>query len=126
MKTMQILLAGTSFILMLGFVAHSQNITDKTQKENIQVQKGTTTGRNFIDSNNNGICDRFEERGKTTRGAGFIDKDGDGICDNRQGGNQKGNRQACDGTGFKHRNGKGKGTGNCDGTGKRMHQGWQK
>lgn len=53
------------------------------------VSIGTTTafaagngwGRNFIDADNDGICDNCG-LGMCAMGAGFVDADGDGICDN--------------------------------------------
>ena len=52
------------------------------------VSIGTTTafaaengwGRNFIDADNDGICDNCG-LGMCAMGAGFVDADGDGICD---------------------------------------------
>jgi hypothetical protein len=40
-------------------------------------------GAGFVDKNNDGVCDNFADRHPQGRGAGFVDKNNDGICDNR-------------------------------------------
>lgn len=78
-------------------------------------------GRNFVDSDNNGVCDRYNSSCKFVdedgdgicdncaidscgKGAGYVDEDGDGICDNFAAGTPK------NGTGLKR--------GRCGGRGR--------
>lgn len=42
---------------------------------------GRGCGRNFVDSDGNGVCDNYDSNG-CGNGAGFVDADGDGVCDN--------------------------------------------
>lgn len=41
---------------------------------------GNGNGRNFVDSNSDGVCDNLEPG--ICRGQNFVDLNGDGICDN--------------------------------------------
>ncbi len=41
-------------------------------------------GGNFVDADNDGVCDNREERPCGNRGDGFVDADNDGVCDNRE------------------------------------------
>lgn len=67
----------------------------------------TTVGPNFVDANNDGICDNRPSGKQGVRGRNFVDANNDGICDNR------GSRNRGNGNGY--RNGNGKGNGNCNG-----------
>lgn len=67
----------------------------------------TFRGRNFVDANNDGICDLYGTN------CAFVDEDGDGICDNY-------NSSSCGGCGYGMGRGHGSryidadGDGNCD------------
>ena len=37
---------------------------------------------NFVDANNDGVCDNYSEAGCQMQGANFVDADDDGVCDN--------------------------------------------
>jgi hypothetical protein len=97
MKKLTIILF-VSFLL-LGFhsISAAQKVPAKNTNQNV-------TGVNFIDKNNDGICDNNGTRGVRASGRNYADKNKDGICDNLATGN-RGN-----GKGF--RNGSGKGCGN--------------
>jgi hypothetical protein len=86
-------------------------------------QAKSTTG-NFVDKNNNGVCDNFEAHGKSGQGKNFVDKNGDGKCDNCKGDCKgdckgKGNGTCCgkaQGCGHGQQgNGNGKCSGKCEG-----------
>ena len=55
---------------------------------------------NYVDSDNNGVCDNREESGKNCgnsicnqKNENYVDADNDGVCDNRNGnGKHNGNR----------------------------------
>lgn len=93
--------------------AFAQTQSNKPTKNKAQtVSSQNFRGPNFVDKNNDGVCDN---RGTNMRrsGANFIDKNNDGVCDNYgkrkfdQNRNRKGN-----GKGKHHRRGKGNGNGN--------------
>ncbi|OQC36695.1 MAG: hypothetical protein BWX63_01695 [Bacteroidetes bacterium ADurb.Bin041] len=106
MKTTVITIA----LAMMTVVAFGQEnqqtkATDKIQtEEKAQTEDKVQTRRGpyFVDKNNNGICDNFEDgtrprrgqgrnaRGVNAKGRFFVDKDNDGICDNYQSGNRQG------------------------------------
>ncbi len=98
----------------------SGNFVDKDNNgicDNFETRSGNGGGANFIDKNGDGICDNIESRSGNRRGVNFVDKNGDGICDNRAN-IDKTNLNCCrNGQGYKHRNGqrqgKGKGPGKC-------------
>jgi hypothetical protein len=70
-----------------------------------------STGRNYVDKDNNGVCDNLGTKSGSGRGANFVDKNGDGICDNRANAGNK----CRNGQGNQNRNGQGqgRGKGNC-------------
>jgi hypothetical protein len=107
MKRVSILGVVLVAALALGMVVSGALLAQQDSSK-VQVQERTTlqqqarsnsqgsaagrpafAGRNFVDENGNGICDRFEQgqafgpRGNrgTGQGANFVDEDGDGICD---------------------------------------------
>jgi hypothetical protein len=84
----------TAFFAIQGFNQTSVAKQNQGDDQKANQQKSMTTG-NFVDKNNNGICDHFEARGTNGHGRNFVDKNGDGKCDNCQ--------SDC----------KGKGNGNC-------------
>lgn len=114
----------TSFIAVMLFISSqgfSQNsVSDKSQNNQGNTGKANTVARgNFVDSNNDGICDNYQVRTNNGRGANFVDKNGDGICDNRgSGGTGRGKGNGC-GMGYQrgHGNGGGAGLGNQRGYG---------
>ena len=48
-------------------------------------------GDNFVDANEDGICDNYNSA--SGNGGGFTDEDNDGICDNRGNGGGQGNHR---------------------------------
>jgi hypothetical protein len=89
----------------------------KTQNDNQEKTTLVNTGRNFVDQNNDGICDnRQNNQSKQVQGRNFVDKNNDGICDNNPNGNPnckngKGNQNNCrvknnnccgNGNGYRH------------------------
>ncbi len=82
MKTIGTLISTALLLLFFTAQAQAQNSTTAGTKQIQQKDKSTVAvnGRNFVDKDNNGICDN---RGATKgKGANFVDKDGDGKCDN--------------------------------------------
>ena len=98
-----------------------------TRSKSQAVSSQTFKGVNFVDKNNDGVCDN---RGTNMRnnGKSFVDKNNDGVCDNygqrkfdqnrnrKHKGQGKGNGN---GNGKKHRKGNGNGNGNGNGRGRR-------
>ena len=116
----------TSFIIM--FIASAISAQNTASSKGTKTPSSTNAANRgqFVDINNNRICDNFEARGQSGRGANFVDKNGDGVCDNRGTvgkGNGRGNgcRQ-----GYQHRHGQGKGKGNCCGRGQGRCRGNQR
>jgi hypothetical protein len=108
-------------MLLFTNLSMSQDKTDDHQKikqETTIKQNDTVRGRNFIDENKNGVCDRFENAKPLGKGPNFIDADKDGICDHRENG-KKGNGRSF---GYQHRNGQLKGQ--CCGRGPCGGKGW--
>lgn len=75
---------------------------------------GKGTGRNFVDADDNGICDRAENVCR------YVDADNDGICDNcgayQNSGTSKNNFTGVDGSCHNHtegHQGAGRGNGFC-------------
>lgn len=81
---------------------------------------GAGCGRNFIDADNNGVCDYYntscqfvdadgdgicDNRGSGECSIGYVDADGDGVCDNRSTGTPQ------NGTGLRGRSGGQRGNG---------------
>ncbi|MBK7175525.1 MAG: hypothetical protein IPH84_20435 [Bacteroidales bacterium] len=74
--------------LVYGQAAKSGNTAKPANTTNQSYTPGT-----FVDKDNNGTCDNYENRGGRGRGANFVDADGDGVCDRRSGnGYRQGNR----------------------------------
>jgi len=89
MKTTVITIA----LAMLTATAFSQENKPTQSNEKAQTEKQVQTqkGPNFVDNNNNGICDNFEKgicprrgQGRNAKGRFFVDKD------NYQNGNRQG------------------------------------
>ena len=94
------------------------NFVDKDNNgicDNFESRQGKGRGSNFVDKDNNGICDNFESRSGKGRGGNFVDKNNDGICDNRDNAGTKSANQCRNGQGnqYRHGNGQGRGHGNC-------------
>jgi hypothetical protein len=89
------------------------------QQQKVVNANDSIAGRNFIDANNNGICDRFENNQPAEKGPNFVDADKNGICDHRENGT-KGNGQ---GFGYRHRHGQR--NGQCCGRGPCGGKGWK-
>ena len=88
-----------------------------TSPAKTSTKAATAAPGKFVDTNNNGICDKHEAKGANCQGKTFVDKNGDGKCDNC-GSTGKCNGTGC-GQGQKQGNGcgKGQGNGNCCGNG---------
>ena len=109
-------------VVLFAFTLISNNLLAQTQekidKVTVKTEQTKVTPSQFVDKNNNGVCDNRETKMKTGKGVNFVDKNGDGICDNKgtnckRGG--KGNGNCCgkgNGNGFQHRHGCGQGNGN--------------
>ena len=67
--------------ILVGTITLSVNAQDNKTTTKNTVNSQTFRGPNFVDKNNDGVCDNI---GKNIRGTGsnFIDKNNDGICDN--------------------------------------------
>lgn len=77
---------------------------------------GTTVQGNFVDKNNDGVCDNHELKGKSEKCDKFVDKDENGVCDNC--GTTNCSKSAnCQGQGCQHRHGDSQSPANCCGRG---------
>lgn len=66
--------------LILSYQLNAQNLTSTVADTNIGKQQLPL--RNFVDTNNDGICDNWSERSTNGRGHQFVDANKDGVCDN--------------------------------------------
>lgn len=69
-------------------------------------QTATTKRGQWVDKNNDGICDNYQNLKTNPKGSNFVDKNKDGICDNYQ--NNAKNNMCC-GQGMQCRKGNGNG-----------------
>ncbi|MBT3208549.1 MAG: hypothetical protein HN704_02195 [Bacteroidetes bacterium] len=97
--------------------ASAQTSKTENEKKSDVVTNQTERG-SFVDTDKDGICDNFQEKGKTRKGRNFVDKDGNGVCDNSKDGNSKGFGKG-KGNNKCYRNGKGKGQGMGKGNSRR-------
>ncbi len=115
MKTIsKILLIAVMSFFILGSL-NAQEVTKSDGDKSVQKTATATsvTPGEFIDTNNDGICDNAAIRGKTGKGRNFVDKDGDGTCDNFKSVKCNGNQGCCGynknkcgkGHGLRHRDG---------------------
>ncbi len=140
MKTKLIIIAVSVFMLSAIYAIAQQKNVSKADSTNVSAKRGynfvdknndgicdnwqssktnrTVNGKNFVDNNKDGICDNrpVSNNAKTAKGRNFVDKNNDGICDNRQG-NNSGN---CCGKGY------GCGNGKCNGKGNQHRHGWKR
>jgi len=79
--------------IVTGSIVFAQATKPESTAKPVKSAGQNYTPGNFIDKDNNGICDNFESRGSKGQGGNFVDADGDGICDRRAGkGYQQGKR----------------------------------
>ena len=110
MKNIGKLILATAIIMIFSVQLNAQSTATSNQSAQKQTAAKSTSG-NFIDKDNNGVCDNFESRSGNGRGANFVDKNGDGICDNRANAGKKSGNQCRNGQGNQHRHGQGQGRG---------------
>ena len=72
--------------------------------DNFQNRTVNTSNRKYIDKNNDGICDNQQNRKANANGRNYVDKNNDGICDNKL---NKVKSNNCCRQGWKHRRGNG-------------------
>jgi len=94
--------------MMLTLQVNAQNAAASNQTAQNAAK---TTSRNFVDKDNNGICDNFGARAGNSQGRNFVDKNNDGICDNRGNAGKKSATQCRNGQGNQYRHGHGQGQG---------------
>jgi len=114
MKSIGKLFLVTAILMIIAIQAQSQTSKSSANQSDPQKTVASASG-NFVDKNNNGICDNFESRSGNGHGANFVDKNGDGICDNRANAGRKTGNNCRYGQGNQHRHGQGngRGCGNC-------------
>lgn len=110
--------------------AFAQNVGKAKQGAAKQTQGGTT-GRNFVDSDGDGICDNdVDKDGIPNRNDADFVRPMDGTGKKMGKANGSGNQGIGprDGSGYGAKSGKGTGTGTCDGTGPKggMNRGGRK
>lgn len=99
MKKLMITLFASVLLLGVSSVSLAQNA--KTPKA---VRNASC--RNFVDKNNDGICDNREVSGQNTKGRNFVDKNNDGFCDNQGKGNRRNGKGCVYGNQNRQRNGR--------------------
>ena len=110
MKNIGKLILATAILMIFAVHANAQSNTAANQTDQKQ-SVANSTGKNYVDKDNNGVCDNIGTRSGNGRGTNFVDKNNDGICDNRAtAGNNTGNN-CRNGNGNQHRHGQGRG--NC-------------
>jgi hypothetical protein len=112
-------------LIAAGFIT-ATSFGQKTSEPVSQDKKATPASNeivrgSFVDTNNNGVCDNYENRSNAGKGRYFVDENGDGICDKRGAVNcrrsdKKENKSTCR-QGRCGRNGRGYGQG--------FHGGWK-
>jgi hypothetical protein len=112
MKNIGKLIPATAIMLIFAFQLNAQNTSSANQPAQKQNTVNPAPG-NFVDKDNNGVCDNFESRQGNGRGANFIDKNNDGICDNRANVGKKPGNNCRNGQGNRNGQGRGQGRGNC-------------
>lgn len=79
-------ISGLLFLFFLaGFVVSAQTGQTTTNNQKTTTVKTTPVnkGPNFVDKNNDGICDyRQNSQGNANKGKNYVDKNNDGVCDN--------------------------------------------
>lgn len=114
MKNIGKLFLATAITMIFAVRANAQSSTTTDQVAQKQTAVNATDG-NYVDKDNNGVCDNIGNRSGNGRGANFVDKNGDGICDNRSTVGKNSGKNCRNGQGNKNRNGngQGRGPGNC-------------
>lgn len=99
--------------LMIGITAAAMTaglgMTTVLAQNSTQTSESKTAVVNYVDDNNDGICDNAGYGQRAGQGQNFVDEDGDGVCDNA------GTRH-CAGRSFTDANG----DGICDNAGSRQ------
>jgi hypothetical protein len=122
MKNIGKLFMAIAITMFFAVQANAQNTAGTNQSTKKQTAGNSTYG-NFVDKDNNGVCDNFGTRAGKGRSANFIDKNNDGICDNRANVGNKSGKPCKNGKGNQYRNGQGKGQGKCQRQGQGQGQG---
>ena len=76
--------SGLLVLVLILIIGSTAALAAGTPRDNAPACQ---TGQNFLDEDEDGICDNRENK----PGQSFVDEDGDGICDNRGNGCGKGN-----------------------------------
>jgi hypothetical protein len=114
MKNIKKLILAAAITMSFAIQLHAQSANTATQTAK-KPNAVNTVSANFVDANNNGVCDNFESRQGKGRGGNFVDANNDGICDNRANVGKKSGNNYRNGQGNQYRNGNGQGRrcGNC-------------
>ena len=114
MKNIGKLILATAIMMIFAVQSNAQNSNSANQPAQKQNAVNSASG-NFVDKDNNGVCDNFVSRSGNWHGPNFIDKNVDVICDNRANVGKKAGNKCRNGQVNQHRNGygQGHGTGNC-------------
>lgn len=108
MKKTGIIIVTAAILMIIAIQVNAQN----TVSANQTGQKGISSASgNFIDKNNDGVCDKIKMKPGGGRGRNYMDKDGDGICDKRTNDSKKPGNTCKNGQGNQHRGGQGHGRG---------------
>jgi len=109
MKTIGKFIASAALLFLFAVPGQAQkNKPGTSNQEQKKDQTASSFARgNYVDNDNNGVCDNFESNSLKGKGPNFVDKNGDGICDHRHDAG-KGKANNCNyGKGNQHRYGNG-------------------
>lgn len=96
----------TIFLFLILLIFSGTLVYGQTAKSGNAAKPANTstqgyTPGTFVDKDNNGTCDNYENRANRGRGSYYADADGDGVCDHRgekgfrHGGKGKNFNQGC-------------------------------
>ncbi|MEI8049255.1 MAG: hypothetical protein WCI92_17875 [Bacteroidota bacterium] len=112
MKNIGKLILATAILVIFTVQSNAQSNIAANQIDQKQTVTNST-GKNYVDKDNNGVCDNIGTRSGNGRGPNFVDKNNDGICDNRATAGKKTGNNCRSGNGNQNRYGQGQGRGNC-------------
>lgn len=77
-----------AFALIISVQVDAQVTSASIADTSFKIQQ--LPGRNFVDTNKDGVCDNWSSRPANGRGGQFVDANNDGICDRFTQGNRQG------------------------------------
>lgn len=113
MKNFRLIVTMMAFFAVLTLSASAQT-KEVNDAATVAGNATKTWHSNYVDSDNDGVCDNYSTNHKDGHGVNFVDSDNDGVCDNHATHQHRGHGK---GHGHNHKNGHGYGYGNGHGHG---------